>query len=206
MDNTEYKTYKKRWLILAVLVPIIIATEIYWLAFAPISSQVEKFFGVDELSITLFAMSYMVMYILLVIPASWVIDKYGFKASVTIGAVLMTIPAVLRYLFPHDFTLAIICQFAMAAAQPFLINISTKVPSNWFPIRERATASGIMLMAQYLGLLIPMAFSASLFQLGMKNMMGIFALITVAAAAAALIFSKEKTACDAGTSRTLKRI
>ena len=192
MDNIEYKTFSKRWLILAVLVPIIIATEIYWLAYAPISSQVVKYFGVDEMSVTLFAMSYMIMYILLVIPASWVIDKYGFKMSVAIGAVLMAVPAVLRYIFPHDFTLAIVCQFAMAAAQPFLINISTKVPSNWFPIKERATASGILLMAQYIGLLIPMAFSASLYELGMKNMMGIFALITVAAAAAALIFSKEK--------------
>ncbi len=198
MENIEYKTYRKRWLILAALVPIIIATEIYWLAFAPISSQVEAFFGVDELSITLFAMSYMFMYILLAIPASWVVDKYGFKASVTIGAVLMVIPAVLRYVFPQDYTLAIICQFAMAAAQPFLINISTKVPSNWFPIKERATASGILLMAQYTGLLIPMAFSAALFELGMKNMMGIFAIITVVAAAAALFFAKEKPAMMPG--------
>ena len=188
---TEYKTFKKRWLVLGALVPIIIATEIYWLAFAPISSSVESFFGVSELSITLFAMSYMFMYILLAMPASWIVDKYGFKRSVTIGVVLMVIPAVLRYVFAEDFTVAIICQFAMAAAQPFIINISTKVPSNWFPIKERATASGLLVMAQYLGFIIPMAFSATLFGLGMKNMMGIFALITVVAAAAALILTRE---------------
>jgi MFS transporter, FLVCR family, MFS-domain-containing protein 7 len=189
--ETEYKTFKKRWLVLAALVPIIIATEIYWLAFAPISSQVESFFGVSEISITLFAMSYMFMYILLAMPASWVVDKYGFKKSVAIGVVLMVIPAVLRYVFAEDFTVAIICQFAMAAAQPFIINISTKVPSNWFPVKERATASGLLVMAQYLGFIIPMAFSATLFGLGMKNMMGIFALITVIAGAAALILTRE---------------
>ena len=46
-------------------------------------------------------------------------------------------------------------------------------------------------MAQYLGFIIPMAFSATLFGLGMKNMMGIFALITVIAGAAALILTRE---------------
>ncbi len=189
--TAEYKTFKKRWLILGALVPIIIATEIYWLAFAPISSSVETFFGVSELSITLFAMSYMIMYILLALPASYIVDKYGFKVSVAIGVVLMVIPAVLRYIYAQDFTVAIICQFAMAAAQPFLINISTKVPSNWFPVKERATASGLLVMAQYIGFIIPMAFSATLFGLGMKSMMGIFALITVVAGAAALILTKE---------------
>lgn len=189
--ETTYKTFKKRWLILAALVPIIIATEIYWLAFAPISNSVESYFGVSEMSITMFAMSYMFMYILLAMPASWVIDKYGFKASVTIGAALMVVPAIIRYFFAEDFTVAIICQFVMAASQPFLINISTKVPSNWFPVKERATASGLLVMAQYLGFIIPMAFSAALFELGMKPMMGIFALITVIAAAMAIFLTKE---------------
>ena len=192
MDNTGYRTYKRRWLMIGALVPIIVAAEIYWLAFAPISTAVEAYFGVDEMSITLFAMSYMFMYILMVMPASWVVDKYGYKASVTIGVVLMVIPAVLRYVFAQDYTVAIICQFVMAAAQPFLINISTKVPSNWFPIKERATASGILVMAQYLGFIVPMAFSASLYGLGMKNMMGVYALITVAAAVLAMVLTREK--------------
>lgn len=191
MEQTEYRTYKKRWLMVAALVPIIVATEIYWLAFAPISSAVELFFGVDEMSITLFAMSYMLMYIVLAIPASQVVDKYGFKRSVTIGVVLMVIPAVLRYIYADNFTVAIICQFAMAASQPFLVNISTKVPSNWFPVKERATASGILVMAQYLGFIIPMAFAASLFSLGMKTMMGIYALITVIAALLAIVLTRE---------------
>ena len=187
----EYRTFKRRWLILAALVPIIVSTEVYWLAFAPISSAIEGFFGVDELSVTLFAMSYLIMYILLVMPASWVVDRYGFKTSVTIGIILLVVPSIIRYLFAEDFTVAIICQFVMAASQPFLINISTKVPSNWFPVKERATASGILVMAQYIGFIIPMAFSASLFNLGMKSMMGIYALIAVVAAVMALVLTKE---------------
>lgn len=188
---TDYRTFRRRWLILAALVPIIVSSEVYWLAFAPISSSIERFFGVDELSVTLFAMSYLIMYILLVMPASWVVDRYGFKASVTIGIVLLVIPAALRYLYAESFTMAIVCQFVMAASQPFLINISTKVPSNWFPVKERATASGILVMAQYIGFIIPMAFSAPLFDLGMKSMMGIYALIAIAAAVLALILTRE---------------
>jgi len=198
MGNTQYKTYKRRWLVIFALVPIIVMAETYWLAFAPISSAVEAYFGVDEMSITLFAMSYMLMAILLMMPASWMIDKYGFKRSVMLGTVVLVVAAVLRYVFAENFTVAIICQFAMAAAQPFLINITTKVPSNWFPIKERATASGILMMAQYIGFIIPMAFASSLFAMGMKNMMGIYALITVIAAVVMFAFTREKPPIEPG--------
>ncbi len=77
-----------RWVILFTTIPVIIATEIMWLSLSPISSVAEEFYGVESLSITLFTMSYMIMFIIFSIPASFVIDRYGYRASLIIGALL----------------------------------------------------------------------------------------------------------------------
>ena len=73
MDQKEQLS-KYRWVILAVIVPVIIATEMMWLSIAPISSKAVDFYGVSSIKIDLLSISYMVMFILFSIPASWVID------------------------------------------------------------------------------------------------------------------------------------
>lgn len=193
MQENTYKTFPYRWAVLFSLVPIIISSEIFWLTFAPIASFAESYYKVSSLSISLFSMSYMMMYILFTFPASWVIDKYGFKPSVTIGAIITAVFGLTRFLFAGNFTIMLISQFLLAAGQPFLVNISTKVPANWFGVKERSTASGILLMAQYIGFIVPMIVSPILVkQYDMKTMLGIYAVIAIISAIIALTFAKER--------------
>ena len=151
-----------RWIILAAIVPIIAATEMMWLSLAPISSQAAGFFKVSDMNIALFSMSYMIMYILFALPASWVIDRFGFRASLTIGALLTAVFGLARAYFIHDFALVLASQFLIAIGQPFLLNITTKVPANWFPVSERVTAAGLLTMAQYVGFALAMVLSPML--------------------------------------------
>lgn len=199
MEKSEYRVYSYRWIILAVLVPAIIATEVFWLTFAPISSLTEEFYNVGSLAITMFSMSYMLMYIIFTIPASWVIDKYGAKVSVLIGAIITAAFGLIRFAFADIFIVVIISQFFIAIGQPFLVNISTKVPANWFPMKERATASGILVMAQYLGFIVPMVLSPILAStIGIKSMLGVYAGIACFAALLIILFMKERPAIAPG--------
>ena len=144
-------------------------------------------------------MIYMLMYILFTIPASWVIDKYGAKRSVLIGAVITAVFGLIRYAFSDVFVVVLVTQIFIAIGQPFLINISTKIPANWFPVEERSTASGILVMAQYLGFIVPMALSPILAtSLGITPMLGIYAIIACASMVLVLIFLKEKPATPPG--------
>jgi FLVCR family MFS transporter 7 len=68
----QYKIYRYRWAILAAIVPIIICTEMFWLTLAPISSMAGDFYHVGGMEISMFTSSYMIMYIIFTIPASWV--------------------------------------------------------------------------------------------------------------------------------------
>lgn len=191
MEN--YRTYKYRWVILCAIIPIIICTEMFWLTLAPIASEAEAFYKVDPMLITLFAMSYLIMYIIFTLPASRVIDRFGYRTSLIIGATITAVFGILRAVFATNFTAVIIFQFLIAIGQPFLLNVTTKVPANWFPVTERSTAAGLLTMAQYLGFVVPMVLSPFIFnKYGMQNLMTIFAIIAVACALIAIVFTKER--------------
>jgi MFS transporter, FLVCR family, MFS-domain-containing protein 7 len=184
-----------RWVILLSIMPIIISTEMMWLSLAPISSLAENYYHVSSMSIAILSMSYMIMYIIFSLPASWVIDKFGYRYSLIIGASLTAVFGLTRALFSDNFTIVLISQFIIAIGQPFLLNISTKVPANWFPINERSTAAGILTMAQYIGFAVPMILSPLIAESsGIPKLLMTFAIIAILSAIISIAFTKEKPA------------
>ncbi len=184
-----------RFVILLAIIPSIISTEMMWLTLAPISSIAEKHYGVSSLSIAMFSMSYMIMYILFSIPASWTVDKFGYRFSLIVGVLITAVFGFARVIFADNFTIVLIAQFIIAIGQPFLLNISTKVPANWFPISERATAGGILTMAQYIGFAVPMLLAPMIAdKSGIKDVYLVFAIIATISAVIAIVFTREKPA------------
>lgn len=187
------KSNPYRWVILLSIIPIIISTEIMWLSVAPVSSLCEKFYGVSSLSVSYFSMCYLIMFIIFSIPSSYVIDKYGFRTALIIGGSLTAVFGVIRAVFADNFAIALFSQFIIAIGQPFLLNISTKVPANWFPVKERSTATGILTMAQYIGFTVPMLSSPVLADsYGIPGMFRIYAVIAVISAVLVIAFTREK--------------
>jgi MFS family permease len=149
-DQT-YRVYGYRWVVLVVFMFVNLTMQMLWITFAPITGPAAKFYGVTDLQIGYLAMSFMITYLFLSFPASWVIDTYGFRKAVSIGAVLMGVFAILRGLAGSNYTLVLIGSIGIAIGQPFLMNAWTKVPANWFAIDERATAVGLVTLANLLG-------------------------------------------------------
>lgn len=207
--SSSYKVYKKRWLTITLLIPIIVASEVFWLTFAAVDkASISFFFNIPLSQITtdiynsympyidLFSLSYMLMYIVFTMPASYVIEKFGYKTSVIIGTVLTVVFGATRFFFSGNYILAVISQFLLAAGQPFLVNISTKAPANWFPEKERSTASGLLVMAQYLGMIIAMIVSTVMINTedikgSMNSILGVYALFALLCAIP-VFFAKEK--------------
>jgi MFS family permease len=148
---STYKLYGYRWVVLAVFMFINLTIQILWITYAPITGPAATFYRVSDLQIGLLAMSFMIAFIPLSIPVSWVIDTYGFKLAVGIGAVLMGIFGLLRGLVGTNYSLVLWSTIGIAAAQPFLLNAWTKVPANWFAIEERATAVGLVTLSNLVG-------------------------------------------------------
>ena len=151
MSDRRYPVYGYRWVVLAVFMFINLTIQMLWIAYAPITGPAAQFYGVSDLQIGLLAMSFMIAYVPLALPVAWVIDTYGFRVAVGIGAVLMAVFGLLRGLAGDNYALVLGSTIGIAVAQPFLLNAWTKVPANWFAIEERATAVGLVTLANLVG-------------------------------------------------------
>jgi MFS family permease len=193
MTADNFKVYGYRWIVLIVFMGVIAVNQLAWITFAPITSVAAKYYGVSDLSIGLLSMSFMIVYIIVSIPASWVIDTYGFRLAVSIGALLTGIFGLMRGMAGQNYTLVLVSQIGIAVGQPFILNALTKVAARWFPILERATASGLGSLAMYLGIVIAMMLTPWLvLNSGINNMLLIYGVAAVIAAGVFLIFSRER--------------
>ena len=192
MPETPYKTYPYRWVVLAVFMGINLTIQILWICFAPITGPAAKFYGVSDLQIGLLAMLFMIVYVPLSMPISWMIDTIGYRKSVSLGAILMGIFGVLRGAFAGNYTLVMLSTIGIAAAQPFMLNSISTVAAKWFPIQERATAAGLALVAGFIGIAIGQVTSPLLLeQVGMSWMLLIFGSVAAFSSVLFLIFTRE---------------
>jgi len=203
MPDPEPKVYGRRWLVLGVFVLIALMTQVLWITFAPITSAAARFYQTSELSIGLLSMSFMVVYILMFLPSAWVIDTRGFKTAVGIGAVLSAVFALTRGIFASNFTVVFLSQVGIAFGQPFVLGSITKVAARWFPVKERATASGLGTLALYLGPLAAMLLTPFLVQQGaleaaLPRTLMIYGVATAVAAVLFLLLARERPPTPAG--------
>ena len=144
----------------------------------------------------------MIVNILLVIPAAWAIDTWGFKTAVGLGALLTGVFALLRGLLAARFGLVFASQVGLAVGQPLVIGATTKLAACWFPPRERATATGLGTLALYLGPLTAMIITAPLAaRHGIPGMLVIYGIAAAVAAVLFLVFARNRPptpACPPG--------
>ena len=192
MADKSFKVYPYRWTILAVFMLVNIAIQILWICFAPITGPAAKFWGVSDLRIGLLAMIFMIVYIPISIPVSWMIDTLGYRKSVNIGVGIMAVFGLLRGVFAANYTVVLITTVALAVSQPFMMNSISTVAAKWFPIQERATASGLALVANFLGIALGQVLSPVLFlRFGMVNMLLIYGGIAAFTAIIFVVFTRE---------------
>jgi len=192
-SKSSIKVYSYRWLVLMVFMFIAGITQLLWITFAPITGAAAQFFGTSDLLVGLLSMCFMVVYIVMVLPSAWVIDTYGFRAAVGIGAALTAIFALTRGIFATNYAIVLVSQIGIAVGQPFIIGSITKVAARWFLINERATAAGLGTLSLYLGILAAMILTPCLtVKYGVQGMLVIYGIVSVAAAIMFVVFAREK--------------
>jgi cyanate permease len=171
---------------------MVAVNQILWITFAPITGEATRYYGVSDLKIGLLSMCFMIVYIIVSIPASWVIDRYGIRTGVGIGAAFTGIFGLLRGLVTTDYNLLLLSQIGIAIGQPFILNATTKLAARWFPIEERATAVGLGTLAMYIGILAGISLTPYItVTSGIGGMLYIYGVISVIIAIFFFIFMKE---------------
>jgi len=193
MEQAGFKVYGYRWVVLIVYMLVVAINQLMWITFAPITSDATQFYGVSDLSIGLLSMSFMIVYIIVSFPASWVIDTYGIRVGVGIGAALTGVFGLLRGVLGADYNWVLVSQIGIAVGQPFVLNALTTVAARWFPVRERATAAGMGSLAIYVGIVAGLALTPYLILAhSIVDMLIVYGAVALVSALVFVVFSREQ--------------
>ena len=199
-----------RYVILAAFMLITVAIEIQWLTHAAVARPAELFYGGQFnpdsfLNIDFLAMIYMVAFLVMSFPASYVIDTYGIRTGLSIGAIMLAVFSLIKAAFADSFTGVVIAQTGLALAQPFILNGVTAVTARWFPLYQRGMAAGLLALAQYIGIIVAMLVTPMLvgsdpsqadYGTGFEKMLWIYGIISVVAALGSLLLIRNREAQD----------
>jgi len=193
--SEQYRVYDYRWVVLAAFMLVNFTIQVLWIAYAPITSLAADYYGVGDLQIAMLSMSFMIAFVPLSLPAAWVIDTKGVRMAVGSAVVVMAICGLGRGLVGDNYTLALLFTVGIAACQPFLLNSWTKVPANWFPPGQRATAVSLVTLANMLGIAAGMLLSPLLTDgLSIGTTQLVYGALAAASAAAFLLLWRERPA------------
>ena len=188
----RFKVYGYRWVVLLVYFLINALMQLQWIIFAPITSEAVTFYNVPAMNIDLLSLIFMVVYIFISFPASYIIDTWGIRIGIGIGAVLMGIFGFMKGFYGASYNMVVIAQIGIAIGQPFVLNSVTKVGVRWFPLHERATQAGISVLAQFVGIIIAMVLTPILFKMyGMEKMLMMYGIVTLAGAVIFILLNRE---------------
>lgn len=203
MEESGYKVYPYRWVVLIAYMLITMMNQLLWITFASITRDAVGFYHVSDLSIGLLSMSFMIVYVVVSFPASWAIDTWGIRIAVGIGAALTGIFGLLRGLMGSSYAWVLVAQIGIAIGQPFILNAVTSVAARWFPVKERATAAGLGSLSIYVGILLGLMVTPYLIlpPHNIQFMLTIYGIAALVAAVIFILFAKDRPAtppCSAG--------
>ena len=199
----QYRVYNYRWFLLAVFMFLNIVIQIQWLSHAMVARPATIFFESRGVTFTSFynidtlAILYMLVYIVVCLPASYIIDRFNLRIGIGIGAVLSAVGALMKGFFAASFPVVFWGQVLLSVGQPFILNAATTLVVRWFPMKERGTAVGLASLAQYLGIILaalvtPMVVGSA--GEGMETVQLVYGLITAAACLLSLLSMKNAPA------------
>ena len=198
MENIGARVYGYRWVVLAVFALITALIEVQWLTFAPIAREAREVYQVTAFQVDLLSLVFMAVFLVVCLPASYVIDTLGIRVGVGLGAFLTGAFSLLKAFCVNDYQMVMVAQVGLAVAQPFILNAATKVAGQWFPLNERAIAVGIATLAQFVGIIVVMIVTPLLITRGAGGLMelgpvmNLYGGVAAAGAVLTLLLLREK--------------
>ena len=183
-----------------------IVIEMHWVALAPVTREAAEFYQVSPMAIGFLSMVYMLAYIVVSLPASYLIDTYGLRPGIGTGAALIGVFGSLKGFCASSYTVVLISQIGLAVAQPFILNAYTGLAAKWFPLQERATATGLAALSQYLGIIIAMAITPLLVHsFGIPTMSLLYGILAALSAVLFFVLFREKPSTPASETEDEER-
>ncbi|XP_075232229.1 solute carrier family 49 member 4 homolog [Lycorma delicatula] len=142
----EYTSPPRRWIVLAIFCAVFFMQAVVWNTWSPIAAAVLYAFpSWNNGSVALFSNWGSLCSVIFIAPACWLLNEKGLKVGCVIGSCFCTIGTGIRCLTMNEiwFTYcAHIGAFLNAIAGVIFGPSVVLLSSSWFPVNQRASATG----------------------------------------------------------------
>ena len=174
------------WSVVIAFAAVVACTQMLWLTFAPIDTDVARDFGVSKNAVGWLAQVFPLLYVVLALPAGLALDRW-FRGSLATGAGLTAFGSVIR-LVSQTFAWALAGQIVVAVAQPLVLDALTKTATGYLPSRSRPSGIAAASAAQFLGAVLALVMGPLLEgRHGLGSLLVVQAVVACVAAAALIL-------------------
>lgn len=132
----------RRFVVLLIFSLYSLVNAFQWIQYSIISNVFEGFYGVSSLHIDWLSMVYMLAYVPLIFPATWLLDTRGLRLTALLGSGLNCLGAWIKCasVQQHLFWVTMLGQCLCSVAQVFILGLPSRIASVWFGPKEVSTA------------------------------------------------------------------
>ncbi|KAL0608663.1 Feline leukemia virus subgroup C receptor-related protein 1 [Plecturocebus cupreus] len=143
----------RRFVVLLIFSLYSLVNAFQWIQYSIISNVFQRFYGVTLLHIDWLSMVYMLAYVPLIFPATWLLDTRGLRLTALLGSGLNCLGAWIKCgsVRQHLFWVTMLGQCLCSVAQVFILGLPSRIASVWFGPKEVSTACATAVLGNQLG-------------------------------------------------------
>uniref|UniRef100_A0A3Q3WZ30 Choline/ethanolamine transporter FLVCR1 n=1 Tax=Mola mola TaxID=94237 RepID=A0A3Q3WZ30_MOLML len=124
-----------------------------WIHYSIITNVFTRYYGVTNDKVDWLSIVYMLAYVPLIFPATWLLDHKGLRITAVLGAGLNCAGAWLKCVSVsrERFGVTLTAQLVCSVAQVFILGLPSRLASVWFGPREVSTACATAVLGNQLG-------------------------------------------------------
>lgn len=139
------RLYRRRWLMLLLFSTLSMSNAYQWIQYSSISSIIMKFYMVEAVAVDMVSMIYMLVYILLIVPSTWLLETKGMRVTLLLGSVFNCAGAWIKVASarPDLYWVTALGQCLCAVTQVLILGIPPQLAAVWFGENEVSSACSI---------------------------------------------------------------
>ncbi|XP_035534117.1 feline leukemia virus subgroup C receptor-related protein 1 [Morone saxatilis] len=152
-NSVETRLYRRRFAVLAVFSLYSLVNAFQWIQYSIITNVFTQYYGVTNDKVDWLSIVYMLVYVPLIFPATWLLDRRGLRVTALLGAGLNCAGAWLKCasVSPELFGVTVTAQVVCSVAQVFILGLPSRIASVWFGPQEVSTACATAVLGNQLG-------------------------------------------------------
>ncbi|XP_046751838.1 uncharacterized MFS-type transporter C09D4.1-like [Diprion similis] len=152
----EVKLFKRRWLQLVLFFILGISSGVHFAQFAIIANITRRFYNVSSLAVEWTVTIYMIEYVTLLIPVSYLTNRVGLRWTILMTTIGVTLGSWIKVFAasPDRFYLILVAQVLFGVLQVFVFSVPGRLASHWFGPKEVALATAVGFYGPQAGIIV----------------------------------------------------